>query len=119
KLTRTLFLVPLVAGFSLAFVRRSRQTDDVLRGVGAAFPGFVVAFVGMSMLSSAGVISQPVAAALGQASKLMITLVLVAVGLSSDLGRVRHLGLRPLLIGLVTSVVVAVTGFWLLTGVLG
>lgn len=115
KLTRTLFLVPLVLFFALA--RGSEGSGQGQKGwtvAFSAFPKFILAFLALTLLSSAGIIPPALAGVLGKVAKVLITAVLAAVGLSANLSRLKNLGLQPLVLGLVTSVVSAVVSIMIL-----
>lgn len=118
KLMRTICLVPLVIMLSLQLVRCDGEQKGGVSQAKKAFPMFVVGFLVMSLLGSLGLISTDVRVFLGGIGKRSITVVLVAVGLGSDFGRLRTLGLRPFVIGLVTSAVVALSSIILLTQVI-
>ncbi len=118
KLMRTICLVPSVIILSLKSVRYDGGQKVGVSQAIKAFPMFVVGFLVMSLLSSIGLISTGVRVFLGGLGKHLITVVLVAVGLGSDFGRLRTLGFRPFAIGLVTSAVVALSSITLLTQVI-
>ncbi|MBO8140805.1 MAG: putative sulfate exporter family transporter [Firmicutes bacterium] len=119
KLTRTLFLIPLVALFTVMSTRSRTESHRGVRATVKAFPTFILGFLAMSFLSSVGVISAGAAAFLGTAAKFLVVVVLAAVGLSTDLSKLRRLGARPLFIGLAASLVVAAFSGFLLTAVAG
>lgn len=114
KLVRTVFLVPLVSSLLLASVMRNGNKKAGVSTALKAFPVFIFGFLAMSGLSSLGFISSNMIALLARLGKLLIVVVLVAVGLSSDLRKLRTLGVRPLVVGLVASVVAALTSISLL-----
>jgi uncharacterized integral membrane protein (TIGR00698 family) len=98
KLTRTLAIIPISLALAL---RRSRQSE---RPVGPVelrriVPVFIVAFVGAVVVNTAGVIPSAWHPGLGDLSTWMITAALGAIGLSTDIGRIRRAGLRPLALG--------------------
>jgi uncharacterized membrane protein YadS len=76
-------------------------------GILRAMPVFVVGFVGMAMLRSTGVIDATMADVLAEIAAVCVLLALAAVGLSTRIGELRSIGLRPMLLGLVLGTVLA------------
>ena len=101
KLTRTLMIVPITAVAAALYSRRSslqssrRTRREVLR----AAPWFIVWFVVAVGLNTLGVIPNGWHPALSEAATVMITASLGAIGLSTRVGSLRGVGLRPLLFG--------------------
>lgn len=121
KLTRNLLLGPLlvVIGAVHAGASGSAQgrggigmLDVVLRSV----PPFVVGFLVLAGLNSLGAIPAAVQGALLEASKWLILMALVGIGLTTDFRSVRVLGLRPVLVSLVLEVGLGVTALALIVG---
>jgi uncharacterized integral membrane protein (TIGR00698 family) len=112
KLTRTLFIIPICVGLALWRRRRSSTRAPVPR-VTQMVPWFLVAFVAASGLVS---VAPPPAAlrdAFNAVALFLIATALVAIGLTTDLLRVRSTGPRPLLLGAVLWVVVSVSSLLL------
>lgn len=123
KLLRNVFMILVIPGMALLYHRRAAddttgttRTAPTLR---QAVPGFVVGFVAMAFIRTLGEFGDaPVGGLLSQASWANVIsnvstvstwglmLAMSAVGLGTDLRRVRSLGLRPLAVGLVAAVVV-------------
>ena len=100
KLTRTTLIVPIALGLAL----RSRGGTGRPRRL---LPRFLVLFVLASALMTAGLIPTGAHRPLSDAAFGLITVALAGVGLSSDLGRMRETGIRPLLLGAILWVSVA------------
>jgi uncharacterized membrane protein YadS len=89
--------------------------------VGRAFrliPWFLIGFVLMTLVNSAHLIPQGAQPALASLSTFMIAMALSAIGLSTDIGSFRRAGPRPLLLGGLLWITVALTSLGLqwLTG---
>ena len=112
KLTRTLFIIPICIAIALWRRRRTRASARMPR-VTRLVPWFLVAFVAASALVSVVPPSPAARAALGAASLFLITVALVAIGLSTDLAGVRRTGPRPLLLGAILWVIVSVSSLLL------
>jgi uncharacterized integral membrane protein (TIGR00698 family) len=102
KLTRTSLIVPVALGLSAL---RSRGATG--RRPRRLLPRFLVLFVLASALMTAGLIPAGAHRPLSDAALALITVALAGVGLSSDLGRMRETGIRPLLLGAILWVSVA------------
>ena len=93
-------------------------------------PGFVIAFVSLAALRSLGdalggsiagferSVWLPGLALAGQASELLLTVGMAAVGLTVDLRQLRDVGWRPLAAGVLAAVLLAVTGLGLVSALL-
>ncbi|HXF81394.1 MAG TPA: putative sulfate exporter family transporter [bacterium] len=117
KLTRTLLLVPLALLIGARRAARARRAEGTARsGVPllALFPWFVLWFVGAAALNTLGVLSPGVVRAAGLAGRALIVVVMAAVGLAADFALLRRVGLRPALIGLFASLVIATVSFLLI-----
>jgi len=127
KLTRNLFLAPVIVLLSGWYTRR-RQAAGVRGGAAEGggrnraslkrlVPGFVLGFVGMAVLNSLGLLPPGALAVLKSASTWLIVLALAGVGLETDLAGLRTIGLRPFYAGLCAATLMAGVSFaliWLL-----
>lgn len=108
KLTRTLMLVPIALAFGLV-AHGSRCVS--FAGI---FPWFVFWFVVAAGVNTLGLLGPGTVLATGLLAKFLVVMVMVAVGLSADLRRMRAIGLRPFYIGLFASVLIAVVSLGLI-----
>jgi uncharacterized integral membrane protein (TIGR00698 family) len=130
KLTRNTLMAPLIVLIGLFYSRGLHKSisDNAAKASrfewGKLIPGFVVGFLIMSLIRTAGValgflpqnISNPgnltlAANILGifdEISKFAILMALAAVGLNTDLSTLRKIGYKPLIIGTCVAGVVAV-----------
>jgi uncharacterized integral membrane protein (TIGR00698 family) len=109
KLVRTLMIIPVVLVLS-ALTSRERSG---LRAAVSLVPWFLVAFVAVAGLHSAGLIPVAAQGFLHSVALLFIAVALAAVGLSTDVAALRRAGARPLLLGLILWVAVSVTSLGL------
>lgn len=77
--------------------------------VGRIFPWFILWFLAASLLHTAGVIPAGTVQALSTAGKLLIVVSLTAVGMTADFHQMAGTGIRPMLLGFILWMVVAVT----------
>lgn len=128
KLTRTAMLAPLVV-FLAARYRQRKAEGGKRIDVKAMFPWFIGGFLALAIVRSLGdsAFAATGAAAAwtalkywaNYAAKLLIVTAMAGVGLSSSMAVFRTTGLKPLLIGLVASVLMGVASLALIfaTGV--
>ena len=113
KLTRTLMIVPIV--LFLAHRRRRGESGSTPAGGGPAaraarlVPPFLVGFLVAAGLTSLGVVPTSWHGALTAAGTYLITAALAAIGLTLRPADIRQAGLRPLALGGILWVAVAVT----------
>jgi uncharacterized integral membrane protein (TIGR00698 family) len=108
KLARTTMIVPIVLALA---VRQARTTAAPERAhVWRALPFFLVWFVAASALNTAGLVPGSAVHALSHTASILIAIALAAIGLSTSPQAIRRTGFRPLLLGAVLWLVVAVTG---------
>ncbi len=106
KLTRVVLLAPMVA---LVALRRRRQgLDSHEDGTRPPLvPLFVAGFLAAIVVRSTDVLSADTLASIKDAEKLLLTLALVGLGMGVQFDRLRRLGGRPLVLGLISWVIVA------------
>ena len=112
KLTRTLMIIPIALAFVAVMVRRKRaahaHANPHVR-IGGIFPWFILGFLTMSALNTSGILGDPAIAFLTGAGKFLIVMALSAIGLKTDLRTMLASGTRPLILGLIVWVTVALT----------
>jgi uncharacterized integral membrane protein (TIGR00698 family) len=101
KLTRTTLIIPIALGLSFLQARKGGVRT------GRLVPLFLIGFVLASALNTAGLIGSSAHRPLSDAALALITVALAGVGLSSDFGRMRRMGIRPLALGALLWVSVA------------
>jgi uncharacterized integral membrane protein (TIGR00698 family) len=130
KLTRNTLMAPLIVLFGLIYstILKKEMSDDAAKAArldwSKLVPGFVIGFMVMSLIRTAGVafgflpqnVSNPgdlvfAASALkffDQVSKFAILMALAGVGLNTDLSSLRKIGFKPLIVGTCVAVLLAV-----------
>jgi len=122
KLVRTLMIIPISVSLAVMEARREGAGDRLSPGrVLRMIPWFLVGFLLVVCLRSAGLVPDPIADGMTQLSVFLVATALAGIGLSTDLRAIRAAGLRPLVLGGVLSLLVAGTtlGVMALTGHLG
>ncbi len=121
KLTRTLFIIPVVVGYSaLSMMVEKRELEsggehsvhhkNKVNWI-KIFPWFILGFLLMTGLRSAGVIQPELARLLKKISKFMMVVALAEVGLRTDFREIKKLGVKPLTHGFLVSVLVVTASF--------
>ncbi len=113
KLTRTTLIIPLVLGFGLAlpFLVKDETagTQSLARRVYAAVPTFIILFVLAAAANTLGLVGSH-AMQVQMLGRIVMVVALAAVGLQGHWRAFVGAGSRPLILGLVTWFVVAVSG---------
>lgn len=112
KLTRTTMIIPLVIGFGLALPffqpQQVLQEVSLARRVYQGMPTFILFFIMASALNSLGVIGS-LADPIQTVGRWVMVVALAAVGLQGHWRAFVGAGTRPLILGFVCWLVVAVT----------
>lgn len=102
KLVRTLMIIPICLGLA---ARRNENGSRVR--VHKLIPLFLIGFLVLAAVNSAGLIPTGAHVPLKDAATFLISMALGAIGLSTDPAALRRAGARPLVLGGVLWVVVA------------
>lgn len=98
KLCRVLMLAPLLVVMGL-MARRFRPAEAASSGKPALVPAFLIGFVAIMLANSAGVVPVAVHDGLVGLTPVLLTLALTALGLGTNIRKLRALGPRPLVLG--------------------
>jgi len=107
KLTRVVMLAPIVAAVSFWRRRRTRLADPSRGRSLPLVPLFVVGFLAAIVVRSTGFLSDAALDNAADIEKLLLMLALAALGLGVRVSRLRVLGPKPLLAGLLAWMLVA------------
>jgi uncharacterized integral membrane protein (TIGR00698 family) len=108
KLTRVVLLAPLVAGLGLSRRHGTTTTSPPASASRPALvPLFVAGFVGAIVLRSTGWLPSDWVAAAQTAQSILLCAALVGLGTGVRVAKLRRVGGRPLVLGLVSWVLVA------------
>ena len=102
KLTRVALLAPLVVAVAI-----SRQRVDSSTRRQPPLPIFILGFLALVAMQSAGLLSAPVTELIRSVEVTAFTIALVGVGGGVEISRLRSLGGRPLRLGLLAWVLVS------------
>ena len=116
KFTRTLSIIPTVLIFSLINVKVNIKaesetgifTEQSKVKLTSLFPWFILAFVGMSVINSFGLIPASVSIGMKSISKFLMVSALAAIGLNTDFQEMKNSGINPMIHGFIISALVVV-----------
>jgi uncharacterized integral membrane protein (TIGR00698 family) len=116
KLARNTLIGVVAVAYAVVYSRRVDATNDGpadrglrgnLRHLWTSFPTFVVGFLFVMALASAGFLSTGQVSLLDDASNWLFLLAFVGLGTTIDVSEFRETGLRPVLVVLVTLITVS------------
>jgi uncharacterized integral membrane protein (TIGR00698 family) len=105
KLSRVMMLAPVVIG--LGFLARVRTGAARPNGQAVPLPWFVLGFIALVGINSVIAIPPPAKSEIVTATTFLLSVALAAMGLETDIGKLRLKGLRPLLLGLVATLFIS------------
>jgi uncharacterized integral membrane protein (TIGR00698 family) len=108
KLTRTLLIVPVVAFYAWKRIAR-RRTGEAAIDWRKIVPWFVLWFAVAAALNTAGAVPQAWHPAIARVALFTIVVALGGVGLSTDVERIKRAGWRPLALGALLWISIAVS----------
>ena len=112
KLTRVMLLAPLVAGIAVQRRRADRAGADAETAPRPPLvPPFIIAFVAMVGLASLGVLPAGTIRHIDDVRTVLLGLALFALGTRVNVARLRHIGHRPLALGLASWALIAIVSY--------
>ena len=120
KLTRNLFMAPVIVVLSSIYLARARSAEGGAAKKGGvslktAVPGFVLGFLAMAVLNSLGAFPATALDVIRTASSWLIVIALGGVGVETNLASLRTIGFRPFYAGLCAATFMAVVSFGLIS----
>jgi uncharacterized integral membrane protein (TIGR00698 family) len=108
KLTRVILLAPLVSYFAYKHRRehQSAASDAVTVTKTSPLPLFIVLFLGMVCVRTTGALSDDVLHNFKNLEKTLLAMALVGLGAGVNIKKLRVLGSRPLILGLLSWLLV-------------
>lgn len=114
KLSRVMLLAPLVIGLGAVAVWRARG-DRSAGHASPPLPWFVFGFVALVFVNSTGVVPADAKPHLATLTTFLLAVALGAMGLETDIRKLRMKGLRPLALGAVAWLFISALSFVLIT----
>jgi len=112
KLSRVMMLAPVVIG--LGFLARRARSTAHGTSKPVPLPWFVLGFVALVALNSLVTIPAPTKAVIVTATTFLLSVALAAMGLETDIAKLRMKGLRPFFLGLAAFLFIALFSLMLI-----
>lgn len=109
KLTRTLFIVPIVLVFSWIYAKvEAKEQPSEKVNVRKIFPWFILGFLAVVGIRSTGLLPDIAVSGVSFMSKYCLSTALAAIGLKTSFSEVKGVGIKPMIAGVIidTSVVI-------------
>ncbi len=107
KLSRVMMLAPTVIALGFIATRRARHGGHDRARARPPMPWFVLGFVALVGVNSIVTIPAEAKAAIVTTTTFLLSMALAAMGLETDIARLRAKGIRPLLLGLAAFLFIA------------
>ncbi len=109
KLTRTLMIVPVTLVLAIYTSRKEKGKQAGSYNIAKIFPWFVLGFVAASVINTFIPLPAGMSTFLSQAGKFVIVMAMAAIGLNTNLVKLIKNGGKPILLGAICWVVLALT----------
>jgi len=119
KLTRNLFIAPVIVILSYVYMLKKNRKDGTEGqkkkiDYKKTFPVFVLGFVGMAILRTLGVFPVEVIGIIKASANFLIVTAIAGVGMGTNFASMKRMGLKPFYAGLFASILMAVISFTLI-----
>lgn len=112
KLARVMMLAPVVVALALSVARLERNSTGG-PAVTQIVPFFIIGFLLLVTLNSFGFVPEQVRAPIVEATPVLLTAAMAALGLGTSFARLKQRGFRPLLLSAIASLYIAGAGLLL------
>ena len=107
KLSRVMLLAPMVIGLGLLAARRKSGHGTAGAAGKAPMPWFLVGFIALVALNSLVVVPPEAKAVIIPVTTFLLSVSLAAMGLETDISKLKAKGLKPLVLGAASSLFIA------------
>jgi uncharacterized integral membrane protein (TIGR00698 family) len=112
KFTRNMFMIVVAILVSLSFrAKEATQHHLEKKAIFKAFPWFLFGYLGMAIFAASGFFTTEGIDFFGKVGKFLILMGMVGIGFGTDFIHIKRLGVKPLIIGIVGTVIVCMTSF--------
>ncbi|MFT4415257.1 YeiH family protein [Fredinandcohnia humi] len=108
KLIRTLMLVPVALLLSIYISFKSKGSTTNRVRVSNVFPIFILFFAGAVAVNTIFTLPASIISLTDGIAKFLILMVMASVGLGTDFKKIITVGLRPLVVGLLSSIIMGI-----------
>lgn len=113
KLTRTLFIVPIVLIFSWIYAKKEASTGSREKvNIASIFPWFILGFLAVVALRTVGIIPDTMVSPISSLSKFFLAMALGAIGLKTSLKEVSGVGFKPMVAAVIIDVSVVIVALF-------
>jgi len=109
KLTRTLMIVPITLVLAIYTSGKIKNSESGKFSFVKVFPCFVLFFMAAAVINTYAPVPAAISSGLFQTGKFIIIMAMAAIGLNTNLGSLFANGIKPLVLGLLCWMTVAVT----------
>lgn len=116
KLIRTLMLVPVAVLLSIFISIQNKTLNSNQKKVkmSKVFPFFILFFAGASAINTIFSLPSSFIEPTTFIAKFVILMVMASVGLGTDLKKIKSVGIRPLVVGLISSIIMGAVSLLLI-----
>jgi len=119
KLTRTLFIVPIVLIFSWIYTKKETPSQRAGKvNIQKLFPWFILGFLAVVGIRSTGFMPDNIVAGMSSLSKFFLSTALAAIGLKTSLKEVTGVGIKPMIAGVIIDISVVFVSLLAQAGIL-
>jgi uncharacterized integral membrane protein (TIGR00698 family) len=119
KLTRTLFIVPIVLTFSWIYAKKEPQSEHASKvNIGKIFPWFILGFLAVVGIRSTGFVPNDIVTRISFLSKFFLSMALAAIGLKTSFKEVAGVGIKPMIAGVIIDTSVVIVSLFAQAGIL-
>ena len=105
KLTRTLFIVPIVLIFSWIYAKKETPSQSAEKvNIKNIFPWFILGFLIVVGIRSTGLLPETTVDSVAFLSKFFLSMALAAIGLKTSFKEIAGVGIKPMVAGVVIDV---------------
>ncbi len=108
KLIRTLMLIPVTLILSIFISMKSKGSTTNKVKLSKVFPTFILFFAGAVAVNTIFSLPTSLTSVTDGVAKFLILMVMASVGLGTDFKKIKSVGLRPLFVGLLSSVIMGI-----------
>lgn len=119
KLTRTLFIVPVVLIFSWIYAKKEADSQRAEKvELAKIFPWFILGFLAVVGIRSLGLVPESLVPGIAFLSKFFLSMALAAIGLKTSLKEVAGVGIKPMIAGVIIDTSVVFVSLFAQAGIL-
>lgn len=104
KLTRTLFIVPVVLIFSWIYAKKETSQGAAKVNIRKIFPWFILGFLAVVGIRSTGFVPDQIVTGTAFLSKFFLSMALAGIGLKTSLKEVAGVGVKPMIAGVIIDI---------------